>query len=364
MSDGAATTATNKNAIPKIKRKRNERRAPKLKRFAPRFAPGLPGRGAVERYTARFAGGSVWVMDAIQASDLAARGSYGKGILSRSVPDFVARQQRLQASVQRTANNTAKQLVLRSAEVRGEKSSFAVSSSSSSRAALTDERDVEEYDPEVAVAANLVPDAQLASLESQHVALQNELAYVSAPLMVGEMGEPLLLALEEAFFLQYALQCLDVITEDGIELTVEQAWRLYRRLDARFAEKYVSYQFHRSHGWCPKQGIKFGSDWILYKKGPLYHHASYQVIVTRLARESLVADERLVRTLTWAKMHHLNRLAEGVQKELLLTYVIDPAAGSGVSLDSPDCIPHFSIREVALKRFIPSAEEKQLETEM
>jgi tRNA-intron lyase len=108
-----------------------------------------------------------------------------------------------------------------------------------------------------------------------------------------DAGEPLLLALEEAFFLQYALQCLDVTTEDGIELTVEQAWRFYRRLDARFAEKYVAYHFHRSHGWCPKQGIKFGSDWILYKKGPQYHHASYQVIVTRLARESLVvgADE-------------------------------------------------------------------------
>jgi tRNA-splicing endonuclease subunit Sen2 len=361
MSDAstaaATTSATNKSAIPKLKRKRNERRAPKQKRFAPRFAPGLPGRGAIERYTARFAGGSVWVMDATHASDLATRGSYGKGVLSRSVPDFVARQQRLQSSVQRTANNTSKQLVLRSAKVRGEKSSLAAVPTTM----IDNGDDVEEYDPEAAIAANVVHDVELASLESQHVALQNELAYVSAPLMVGAMGEPLLLALEEAFFLQYALQCLDVITEDGVELTVEQAWRLYRRLDARFAEKYVSYQFHRSHGWCPKQGIKFGSDWILYKKGPLYHHASYQVIVTRLARESLVADERLVRTLTWAKVHHLNRLAEGVQKELLLTYVIDPAADSGVSLDSPDCIPHFSIREVALKRFIPSAEEKQLD---
>jgi hypothetical protein len=66
--------------------------------------------------------------------------------------------------------------------------------------------------------------------------------------------------------------------------------------------------------------------------------------------------------LTWAKVHHLNRLAEGVQKELLLTYVVDPPLGTDLSAAA--CIPLFSVREVALKRFIPSAEEKQLESEM
>jgi hypothetical protein len=37
---------------------------------------------------------------------------------------------------------------------------------------------------------------------------------------------------------------------------------------------------------------------------------------------------------------------------------------AALSLDTPECIQHFSVREVALKRFIPSAEEKHLETDL
>ena len=71
---------------------------------------------------------------------------------------------------------------------------------------------------------------------------------------------------------------------------------------------------------------------------------------------------RAQRLLSWAKVHHLNRLAEGVQKELLLSFVVDPPIGT--ELDSPDCIYKHSIREVSLKRFIPNAEEKKLEDDI
>jgi tRNA-splicing endonuclease subunit Sen2 len=328
-----------------VKRQRNARRMPKQKRFAPREAPGLPGRGAVARYTAYLSDGAVWILDADAARDLSQRGSYGKGILSRSVPDFAARQQRLSATLERSLGVSERKLAHLDAQRRA--------------SSAADAEHGAEYDP----LAVPVRSAELVAQESEVLALRSELEYTATPLLGGD-GEPLLLAFEEAFFLQYALQCLDVLTEDGVDLNVDQAWRLYGRLDPRFAEKYVAYHFHRSHGWCPKQGIKFGSDWILYKKGPLYHHASYQVIVTRLARADLgvVGADDHSRMLTWAKVHHLNRLAEGVQKELLLTYVVDPPLGTDLSAAA--CIPLFSVREVALKRFIPSAEEKQLESEM
>ena len=45
----------------------------------------------------------------------------------------------------------------------------------------------------------------------------------------------------------------------------------------------LSFSFCR----CPKPGLKFGADWILYKRGPQHTHASYQVIVLRLSREQL-----------------------------------------------------------------------------
>jgi hypothetical protein len=84
MSASSSTAATTTKAKTGVKRHRNARRMPKEKRFAPREAPGLPGRGSIARYTAYLTDGALWVLDCDAARDLAQRGSYGKGVLSRS----------------------------------------------------------------------------------------------------------------------------------------------------------------------------------------------------------------------------------------------------------------------------------------
>jgi len=46
-----------------------------------------------------------------------------------------------------------------------------------------------------------------------------------------------------------------------------------KRLDNPFLVNYVVYHHYRSLGWVIKGGIKFCVDYLLYKRGPVFHHA-------------------------------------------------------------------------------------------
>jgi tRNA-splicing endonuclease subunit Sen2 len=45
------------------------------------------------------------------------------------------------------------------------------------------------------------------------------------------------------------------------------------RFDNPFLVNYVVYHHYRSLGWVVKGGIKFCVDYLLYKRGPVFHHA-------------------------------------------------------------------------------------------
>lgn len=47
------------------------------------------------------------------------------------------------------------------------------------------------------------------------------------------------------------------------------------RFDNPFLINYVAFHHYRSLGWVVKSGIKFCVDLLLYKKGPVFHHAEY-----------------------------------------------------------------------------------------
>ena len=49
-----------------------------------------------------------------------------------------------------------------------------------------------------------------------------------------------------------------------------------RRLlpDDPFLVSYAVYHHYRSLGYVVKTGIKFASDWLLYRKGPVFSHAA------------------------------------------------------------------------------------------
>lgn len=45
------------------------------------------------------------------------------------------------------------------------------------------------------------------------------------------------------------------------------------RTDNPFVLNYVFQHHYRSLGWVVKNGIKFCVDYLLYKRGPVFHHA-------------------------------------------------------------------------------------------
>lgn len=103
-------------------------------------------------------------------------------------------------------------------------------------------------------------------------------------------AEHLQLSLQEAFFLAWAVRCLtvrDSETEQDLELPY--LWELClqiptypdmeRRFDNPFLVNYVAYHHFRSLGWVVKSGIKFCVDYLLYKRGPVFHHAEFAVVI-------------------------------------------------------------------------------------
>ena len=50
------------------------------------------------------------------------------------------------------------------------------------------------------------------------------------------------------------------------------------RFDNPFLVNYAAYHYYRSLGWVVKGGIKFCVDLLLYKRGPVFHHAECVLI--------------------------------------------------------------------------------------
>ncbi len=38
---------------------------------------------------------------------------------------------------------------------------------------------------------------------------------------------------------------------------VRQMWNLFRAAQPNFLQSYVVYHYYRTHGWCPKAGLKY-----------------------------------------------------------------------------------------------------------
>lgn len=144
----------------------------------------------------------------------------------------------------------------------------------------------------------------------------------------------------EAFFLKFALDLIAVIGKDedslSLRLLFEQCCRLYdinavdsftnssnnsnSTIDAnnKFIIHYIVYHYFRSKGWCVRSGIKFGCDFLLYKRGPPFSHAEYCILVMQdnELSVSFIND--------WTQMSGQARVIGGVKKNLVQIYVEPP----------------------------------------
>ncbi|XP_041804950.1 tRNA-splicing endonuclease subunit Sen2 isoform X2 [Chelmon rostratus] len=156
------------------------------------------------------------------------------------------------------------------------------------------------------------------------------------------LTEYLQLSLEEAFFLVYSVGCLSVYLHQE-PLSIIQLWRTFRSLQPNFVSLFAAYQHFRSRGWVPKVGggAKYGVDFMLYRKGPPFYHASYSVVIERV--DDAFRGSAL-RPFSWRSLAALSRITSNVSKELMLCYIIYPADLSEADLDSPVCLSRLKVQ--------------------
>ncbi|KAI8876378.1 tRNA-intron endonuclease catalytic domain-like protein [Backusella circina FSU 941] len=144
----------------------------------------------------------------------------------------------------------------------------------------------------------------------------------------------------EAYFLLYALNVLEIRTMKQDKLSIKECWTTFCQYDASFALNYAVYHYYRSLGWVPKNGTKFGVDFVLYQLGPSFRHADYAVkIVPHYPNEQQETPQK------WSWLLGLNRICTQVKKTLLLCHVFIPH-------DTND-LQQYKIREVIFKRWSP-----------
>ncbi|XP_032628451.1 tRNA-splicing endonuclease subunit Sen2 isoform X1 [Chelonoidis abingdonii] len=167
--------------------------------------------------------------------------------------------------------------------------------------------------------------------------------------------EYLQLSLEEAFFLVYALGCLSIYYNEE-PLTILKLWEVFSEVQPNFRTTYMAYHYFRSKGWVPKVGLKYGTDLLLYRKGPPFYHASYSVIA-ELVNDNFVGSLR--RPLNWMSLSGLNRTTMNVSKELMLCYLIRPCDMTEKEMSSPDCLKRIKVQELIVNRWVSSRERSE-----
>ncbi|KAM4652762.1 tRNA-splicing endonuclease subunit Sen2 [Discoglossus pictus] len=170
-----------------------------------------------------------------------------------------------------------------------------------------------------------------------------------------KLFEYLQLSREEAFFLVYALGCLSVHYNKE-PLTIVRLWEVFGAAQPRFQPTYIAYHHFRSKGWVPKVGLKYGTDLLLYRKGPPFYHASYSVIV-EMVNDNF--EGQSLRPLTWRTLAGLNRTTVNVSKELLFCYLIRSSDFTEKDLSSPECIKKIQVQELVVSRWISSRERME-----
>lgn len=359
---------------------------------------------------------SIHVTDAESIRALWEQGFWGKGSLSRSEPQWLLAERRRRGVEAATASTQVTQAR------REERRQFKLERAKAQRDAIEQQLRQE---------GKLEADGTLDELVDEGVVTESprggvyiaEAGEAVGPAAVSEVEEKLAdasveeikdiehlqLTPEEAFYLTYVLGALDIIQGDFVNGNMAlPAWYLLRlysayalapvddahlislkkmfqyraRLadktaalpptlqiapDNAFLLKYVVYHHFRSLGWVVRPGIKFAVDYLLYLRGPAFHHAEFGVqIIPSYSHPywsetpERAAHKKEKETRDWWWFHRVNRVQTAVMKTLVLVYVEVPPPWDGetkkdaLSVDIGEMLKSYSVREVVFKRWSPS----------
>ena len=200
-----------------------------------------------------------------------------------------------------------------------------------------------------------------------------------------ENQEHLQLTLEEAFFLSFGLGVLDIQITPESALTTPSPTQLRSKKtilslfsshatfpptafspslpapDSAFLLSYVVYHHFRSLGWVVRAGTKFGVDFLLYNRGPVFSHAEFAImIMPSYSHEFWQTEEgkrsrRIQEQKDWWWLHCVNRVQSQVKKSLVLCYVeIPPPVGDeqAKNTDVATLLKRYKVREFVIRRWL------------
>ena len=120
-------------------------------------------------------------------------------------------------------------------------------------------------------------------------------------------SKPSELSIIEAYYLlkEEKITILDV--KSNKYLSPKEFYEIGTTIHQRFKEKFIIYKDLREKGYVPRPGLKFGADFVVYKKGPGLEHSPF--IVHVLPHDSKITAIDMVRA---------GRLATSVRKKFVI----------------------------------------------
>ncbi|KAJ4477251.1 tRNA-intron endonuclease [Lentinula aciculospora] len=332
---------------------------------------------------------SVWVVNQRDSEILWRRGFFGKGNLSRSEPSWFVRQikDRKSKKVGSNANKMTSEEVRE--KRRAERKQFKLDRAAAIAKVAAEAETIFETEGRVVVPALFGPEIPSGAtwkpksaeselpLDPESGSPKNAETVEEEEELLEDM-EHLQLTLSEAFFLAWNFDCLTILDSETDEpLSLPEIWTTFQQVhlttpipilptpelqfDNPFLVHYAVYHHYRSLGWVVKNGLKFCVDYLLYKRGPVFTHAEFAIVVCPVYedpqdQESSSINLQNASPFTWSWLSTINRVNSQVMKTLILTYVTIPARCrlSREFLNSPACFAHYSVREVIVRRFIPA----------
>jgi tRNA-intron endonuclease len=120
-------------------------------------------------------------------------------------------------------------------------------------------------------------------------------------------AKPSELSIIEASYLLERNQISIFDVKNNKILDFKDFYEIGKAMHHKFEEKYIIYKDLREKGYIPRPGLKFGADFVVYKKGPGLEHSPF--IVHVLPHDSKITAIDMVRA---------GRLATSVRKKFVI----------------------------------------------
>jgi len=120
-------------------------------------------------------------------------------------------------------------------------------------------------------------------------------------------SKPSELSLIEALYLLKKNKITIFDPKKAVYLEAEEFYEIAKEIHHKFEEKFIIYKDLRDKGYIPRPGLKFGADFVVYKKGPGLEHSPF--IVHVLPHDSKITAIDMVRA---------GRLATSVRKKFVI----------------------------------------------